>query len=230
MRGWWPCLNTRVVEAAMGLYQQNRVACPECDALLNVASPPAGKKLVCPRCRATLLRSARDPVGRGLALSLTSLILMPPAFLMPIMTFNLLGLDTVDTMVKGVLHLFAAGFWWLALLVLFCSMLAPMLESLLVLLICLLARWRAYGSFLIILLKAQRRIRRWAMLEVYLLGILVAYVKMIDSGQVHLGVGLLCFVGMLLATTLNTVMFDSRPIWEEIGRRGGYRARGARLA
>ena len=171
---------------------------------------------------ATVRKPARDPVNRGLALSLTSLTLMVPAFFMPIMTFNMLGLDTVDTMVKGVLHLFQAGFWWMALLVLFCSILAPMLENLLVLLICLLTQARRYGGLLITLLKLQTRIRKWAMLEVYMLGILVAYVKMIDSGQVHMGVGMICFTGMLLATTLNTVMFDTHSIWENVGRyRGG---------
>lgn len=204
------------------LYGQPHIACHECDALLADVALPAGKKLVCPRCNCTLRKPVRDPVNRGLALSLTSLTLMVPAFFMPIMTFNMLGLDTVDTMVKGVLHLFQAGFWWMALLVLFCSILAPMLENLLVLLICLLSQARRYGGLLITLLKVQSRIRRWAMLEVYMLGILVAYVKMIDSGQVHMGIGMICFTGMLLATTLNTVMFDTHSIWENVGRyRGG---------
>ena len=204
------------------LYGQPHIACHECDALLASVALPPGKKLVCPRCNCTLRKPARDPVNRGLALSLTSLTLMVPAFFMPIMTFNMLGLDTVDTMVKGVLHLFQAGFWWMALLVLFCSILAPMLENLLVLLICLLTQARRYGGLLITLLKLQTRIRKWAMLEVYMLGILVAYVKMIDSGQVHMGVGMICFTGMLLATTLNTVMFDTHSIWENVGRyRGG---------
>ncbi len=204
------------------LYGQPHIACHECDALLAAVAVPPGKKLVCPRCNCTLRKPVRDPVDRGLALSLTALTLMVPAFFMPIMTFNMLGLNTVDTMVKGVLHLFSAGFWWMALLVLFCSILAPMLENLLVLLICLLVRARRYGGTLITLLKLQSRIRKWAMLEVYMLGILVAYVKMIDSGQVHMGVGMICFTGMLLATTLNTVMFETHGIWEKVGQyRGG---------
>ncbi|HAG94189.1 MAG: paraquat-inducible membrane protein A [Pseudomonadales bacterium] len=204
------------------LYGQPHIACHECDALLATVAVPPGKKLVCPRCRCTLRKPARDPIDRGLALSLTSLTLMVPAFFMPIMTFNMLGLDTVDTMVKGVLHLFQAGFWWMALLVMFCSIVAPMLQNALVLLICLLVRAGRYGGLLVLLLKSQSRIGRWAMLEVYMLSILVAYIKMIDSGQVHMGVGMICFSGMMLSTTLNAVMFDTHPIWEKVGQtRGG---------
>lgn len=206
------------------LYNQPHVACHECDALLARVDVPMGKKLVCPRCNCTLRKPVADPINRGLALSLTSLTLMVPAFFMPIMTFDMLGLDTVDTMVKGVAHLFQSGFWWMALLVLFCSILAPMLESVLVLMICLLARSNQYGGLMVILLKSQSRIRKWAMLEVYMLGILVAYIKMIDSGQVHMGIGMICFSGMLLSTTLNAVMFDTHVIWEKVGL---YSGRGA---
>jgi len=200
------------------LYGQPHIACHECDALLATVAVPPGKKLVCPRCNCTLRKPVRDPINRGLALSLTSLTLMVPAYFMPIMTFNMLGLDAVDTMVKGVLHLFQSGFWWMALLVMFCSILAPMLQNLLLLLICLLVRAGQYGSVLVLLLKSQSRIRKWAMLEVYMLSILVAYVKMIDSGQVHIGVGMICFTGMLFSTTLNVVIFDTQPIWEKVGR------------
>lgn len=203
------------------LYNQSHIACHECDALLARVEVPMGKKLVCPRCNGTLRKPVNDPVSRGLALSITSLTLMVPAYFMPIMTFDMLGLDAVDTMVKGVLHLFQSGFWWMASLVLFCSILAPMLESGLVLMICLLARGNQYGGLLVTLLKSQSRIRRWAMLEVYMLGILVAYVKMIDSGQVHMGVGMICFSCMLLSTTLNTVMFDTHAIWEKVGQYRG---------
>lgn len=203
------------------LYNQPHLVCHECDALLARVDVPMGKKLVCPRCGCTLRKPVIDPVNRGLALSITSLTLMVPAYFLPLMTFDMLGLDAVDTMVKGVQHLFLAGYWWMAILVLFCSILAPMLESVLVLLICLLVRANLYGSTLISLLKYQSRIRKWAMLEVYMLGILVAYIKMIDSGQINIGVGLICFCGMLLSTTLNAVMFDTHSIWEKVGRYHG---------
>lgn len=204
------------------LYGQPHIACHECDALLDDVVVPTGRKLVCPRCNATLRVAVKDPMGRGIALSLTALTLMVPAYFLPIMTFSMLGVDAVDTMVKGVQHLFQAGFWWTATLVLFCSILAPMLENILILVICLLARAKQYGWPLILLLKAQSRLKKWAMLEVYLLSIVVAYVKMIDEGQVHIGIGMLCFSGMLVATTLNAIMFDSHTLWENVGRyRGG---------
>ena len=46
----------------------------------------------------------------------------------------------------------------------------------------------------------------------------MAYIKMIDEGEMYFGVGMFCFVGMMISVTLNTMMFDSHAIWEMIGK------------
>ena len=200
------------------LYNQAHVACHECDALLKIAPVAVGQKLECPRCGYLLRRPRKDGVNRGLALSLTTLILIGPANFLPIMTLNMMGLDNVDTMIKGVVQLYHQGFWWMAFLVLFCSILAPLFESILVVCICLMVKARQFNSLLVQCLRLQSHMRRWAMLEVYLLSILVAYIKMIDEGEMYFGVGMFCFVGMMISVTLNTMMFDSHAIWEMIGK------------
>lgn len=200
------------------LFQQSQLVCHECDALLSMPRVRPGQKVVCPRCGCTLYRCRRDPVNRGLALSLTALILFVPANFLPIMTLDMLGLQNADTLFKGTLQLYVQGYWWMALLVFVCSMLAPLTEFLLITGICILVKLRRFNRLLIALLKVQSHVTRWGMLEVFMLGILVAYIKMIDIGQIQLGIGLLCFTGLLLATTLNAVLFDTHVIWEQVGK------------
>lgn len=201
------------------LYNQAHVACHECDALLKAVPVRVGQKLECPRCGYLLYRPRKDPINRGLALSLTTLILIGPANFLPIMTLNMMGLDNVDTMIKGVVQLYQQGFWWMSALVLFCSILAPLMESILVVCICLMVKAKQFNGLLVEMLKLQTHMRRWAMLEVYMLSILVAYIKMIDEGDISIGMGLVCFIGMLMAVTLNTMLFDTHSIWEQIGKR-----------
>lgn len=200
------------------LFQQSQLVCHECDALLSMPRVRPGQKVVCPRCGCTLYRCRRDPVNRGLALSLTALILFVPANFLPIMTLDMLGLQNADTLYKGTVQLYVQGYWWMALLVFVCSMLAPLTEFLLITGICILVKLQRFNRTLIALLKVQSHVTRWGMLEVFMLGILVAYIKMIDIGQIQLGVGLLCFSGLLLATTLNAVLFDTHVIWEQVGK------------
>lgn len=200
------------------LHHQTTLICHECDALLHkptVLKP--GQKLQCPRCGCTLYVCRRDTINRGLALSLTAVILFLPANFLPIMTFNMLGQSQAETMAKGVVQLYAQGYWWMAALVFLCSMLAPLVELVLIIGICALVKLRQVNPLLVVMLKLQSHVKRWGMLEVFMLGILVAYVKMIDLGEIHLGVGLACFIGLLLATTLNAVLFDTHAVWELVG-------------
>src|SRR5690606_9002810 len=99
-----------------------------------------------------------------------------------------------------------------------CSMLAPLMEFLLITSICVMVKLKRYNAWLVAMLKIQSHVNRWGMLEVFMLGILVAYIKMLDMGDVQLGLGLVCFSGLLLATSLNAMLFDTHIIWEKVGR------------
>ena len=130
------------------LFDQPQLACPECDVLLNTAPVKVGQKLECPRCGFVLRRPQRDVINRALALSLTTLILIVPANILPMMSWSMLGLNNVDTMVKGVMQLYLQGYWWMAFLVLVCSMLAPLLESLLVAAICIMVKANLFNRLM----------------------------------------------------------------------------------
>lgn len=200
------------------LSHQSRIICHECDALLRKPLVQPGQKASCPRCDALLFKCRRDPVNRGLALSLTALILFLPANFLPIMTLDMLGLENADTLYKGSLQLFQQGYWWMALLVFICSMLAPLTEFILITCICVMVKMQRYNEWLVLMLKIQSHVRRWGMLEVFMLSILVAYIKMLDMGDIQLGMGLVCFSGLLLATILNALLFDTHAIWEKVGQ------------
>ena len=202
----------------MALYNQRYIACPECDALLVKAHLQVGQRLVCPCCGGNLLQPRPDSVNRGMAISLAALILVWPSISLPIMTFDILGLEQADTMLRGVAQLARSGHWWMASIVLFCTIIAPILELLVIFGICVLVKLGYWSGVLISLLKWQSSIRRWAMLEVYLLGIIVAYVKMLHDGDIRIDVGLFCFIGLLFLTTLNAYLFDTHDIWELVGK------------
>ncbi len=202
----------------MSLYNQSVIACHECDALLHNVPVANRQSLLCPRCGCVLFRHRADAVTRGLAISLTGLILAIPANFLPIMTFSMLGVESADTLFKGAMHLFHSGDWWMGVLVLFCSIVAPITELILVAAICLLVIGQRYDGLLVPLLKFQSHIRRWAMLEVYMLSILVAYVKMLEDGDINFGSGMVFFTALLMAVTLNVLLFDTHEIWERVGQ------------
>ena len=70
------------------------------------------------------------------------------------------------------------------------------------------------------------RLQPWAMMEVYLLGVIVAYVKLQDLATVHLGVALYAFVGTIILLAAADARFEPHAIWRRLGPAGAVRRAG----
>jgi len=193
-------------------------ACHNCDLLVNLTNIQRGHRFRCPRCGTVLLDVKKPKIDAILALSLTALILYIPANILPIMTLNILGKSNANTMIGGVAQLFHDGYWWMSFLVFFCSMLAPLLRIIFLLLISIFYL-ASHSQGLIILLDLHKRIIEWAMLDVYMIGILVSFIKIMSLGHLVSGIGLYCFIGLMVSVIWAYVLFDENIIWERVSRR-----------
>ncbi|MCF7201825.1 paraquat-inducible protein A [Pseudomonas oligotrophica] len=192
------------------------VACPECDLLMRRAAVRHGQVAECPRCGYELFRLRHAVVRPGLALVLTALLLYFPANFLPIMRLSLLGRSSSDTIWSGVLGLFQTGMQGIAVLVFLCSMAVPLLKllcQLVVLTSMATGRGRALGM---LLYRAYHHLREWGMLEVYLLGILVAMIKLRDMAELSIGVGLGCFIALLLVQVWLELVMSPQQVWQAL--------------
>ncbi|MDR7026626.1 MAG: paraquat-inducible protein A [Pseudomonadales bacterium] len=192
------------------------IACHECDLLLRKPEASAGERVECPRCGYELYTHRAYVIRRSLALVLAALLLYVPANFLPIMRLNLLGQTTEDTVWTGVLGLYNSGMQSVAVVVFLCSMAVPLLKllcQLAVLLSIQLDMGRSYG---LLLYRIYHHMREWGMLEVYLMGILVAIVKLVDLAELSIGLGLLCFVALLLVQVWLEVTMSPHQIWEAL--------------
>lgn len=192
------------------------LACHECDLLMRKPVLQVEEKASCPRCGFELLAHRAHVQRRSLALVLTALALFLPANFLPIMQLDLLGQATQDTVWSGVVSLYRSGMAAVALIVFLCSMVIPLLKLLCQLLVLLSIRWRVGLLWGRRLYRTYHHLREWGMLEVYLMGILVSIVKLMDMADLTLGTGLLCFIGLLLAQVWLEVSMSPHQIWEAL--------------
>lgn len=192
------------------------VACHECDLLMHKPSLSDGESAACPRCGYELFRHRHRVIRRSLALVIAALLLYVPANFLPIMQLNLLGQTTEDTVWSGVVGLYDSGMQGIALVVFLCSMAVPLLKLLCQLLVLLSIRLDFGRSYGLLLYRIYHHMREWGMLEVYLMGILVAIVKLMDLADLSLGLGLFCFVALLLVQVWLEVTMSPHQIWEAL--------------
>jgi paraquat-inducible protein A len=192
------------------------IACHECDLLLRKPAPEQGERVECPRCGYELYTHRHQVLRRSMALVIAALLLYLPANFLPIMQLNLLGQASEDTVWSGVVGLYNSGMQGIAVVVFLCSMAVPLLKLLCQFAVLLSIRLNIGRSYGLLLYRIYHHLRDWGMLEVYLMGILVALVKLADLADVSLGLGLLCFIALLLIQVWLEVTMSPHQIWEAL--------------
>ncbi|MDD5581147.1 MAG: paraquat-inducible protein A [Methylobacter sp.] len=192
-------------------------ACAECDLLLNPALPEMGEKAHCPRCGNLLQRPRKQSIERTFALSIAGLILIFPANLLPLVGIKILGNTKDGNLWSGVAALFQENMWGVAILVFLASILFPLLNIILSLLISAHLYFNKPNAHLARWMRWLQHLDEWAMLEVYTLGIIVACVKLASIAELKFDFGLYAFIALLIITGMLSSSLDEYLFWKQIG-------------
>jgi len=193
-------------------------ACPECDLLLNTANPDPGEKAHCPRCGYLLQRPHKHSIERTLALSIAGLILIVPANLLPMIDAKLFGNSLENNLWSGVFALFKEEMWAVAILVLLSSVLLPIINLGLAFSISSHLFKQKTSAHLVSWMRWYQHLNEWAMIEVYALGIIVAWVKLSDDADLKIGLGLYAFVCLLIINAMLANELDCYSFWQRISQ------------
>ena len=194
------------------------VACAHCDLLMEAREIPRGHLAVCSRCESPLYRRARDSLQVPLALHVTALVLFVLANVFPFITFKMEGREQTTTLISGVIEFAERDLWFLAILVFavtFAFPLAKIASTLTVLVY--VRRGGVRSKRLAKLFRMVELLHPWAMMEVFLLGIFVAYVKLVDFASLELGPALYAFAALIVVMVAGEAAVVPRAIWNRLG-------------
>jgi paraquat-inducible protein A len=192
------------------------IACEFCDLLHTAPALPPGGKAYCSRCRGMLAKTSRSPIEGTLALALTAAVLLILANVFPFLQMSLAGQATENTIATGVVGLWNGGQPPLAALILFTTILAPALR-IVILLYVLVPLWLArVPPGVAPALRFQEGLVSWAMLDVYMLALLVTLVKLSQLGSLRFETGAYCFVALFIVLALLGASYDREALWERV--------------
>lgn len=189
-------------------HHHDLVACPECDLLQRLPPDQGQGRVRCGRCGCVLHHQGRDVIVVPLALGITAMILFVLSNTFPLLEFGLQGHRDSSYLLAGIRELFAQGRPMLASVVLFTTVLAPALHiGLLIYLYLPLVLGRRPPG-MVAALRLVQAVLPWSMLEIFLLGVLVAGVKLAEQATIEPGpaawsLGLLVIVLAAAATQVH---------------------------
>lgn len=190
--------------------------CHVCHQLSQAWHVPVHDHAVCPRCGASLHVRKPNSLARTWAFTLTAFILYIPANVFPVMTVISFGDGEADTILSGVMHLLAGGMWPLALLVFFASILVPMAKLIMLTILLLSVQFKSQQRprDRTVLYRITEAVGRWSMIDIFMISILVALVKLDAIATIEPGAGATSFAAVVVITMFAAMSFDPRLIWD----------------
>ena len=198
------------------LADSSLVACPHCDLVQRLPEIEPGASARCPRCDKELWRRREDSLNRTLALSLAALVLYVVANTVPMLGLTAVGHAASTTVVGGAQQLWHDGQEIVAGLVLFAAVISPALQIGLMLVIVAVARFEQPPAWVGTLLRHLPFARNWSMIEVMLIGVLVALTKIADYARVIPGVALFALGALVFLLAAMQSSFDPREVWDRV--------------
>lgn len=191
------------------------LTCDTCGLPQRVEELDPGMAAECIRCGNEIVSRPAGGAQTTAALTIAALVLYIPANIYPILEMNLYGAHAENTIWDGVVSLMQHSEYLVAAIVFMASIVVPLFKLLGLLFLVASVRWNRGRR-----LRARTRIYQfidaigpWAMLDVFLLAILVALVKLGDLARVIPGPGLIAFTGVVVLTILASQRFDPKLIW-----------------
>lgn len=206
-----PAQKIRIHAIGDPIVQAQYQRCPQCDTLFQLPAVKSHQCAYCPRCNAKI-RDGRDwSLTRLGAMAIAMMLLMPFAWSEPLLRLYLLGIRIDANVFHGIQQMTAQGDPITAAMVLFCSVAAP---AVLVIAIAYLWLGNILGMNLRPVLLMLEKLKEWVMLDIYLVGIAVASIKVQDYAFLQPGIGLLAFISLVLLSVLTLIHLNIEELWE----------------
>lgn len=177
----------------------------------------AARQQRCPRCGSPVHSRIPNSVQRTMALVLTAAILYIPAMTLPIMQTVSLGTPVDSTVIGGVIVLWNMGSYPIAIIIFVASVLVPLGKLAALTILCWFV---TYGRSVTphqqtTLYRITEFVGKWSMIDVFVVAVLVALIKLGDVLSFYPGLAALTFACVVITTMIAAEMFDPRLIWDK---------------
>lgn len=192
------------------------IACHGCDLLVDVSTLADGATADCPRCGGFLTRFRTDAYERVAASAVAAFICLVLANSFPFLSFAANGLESVMTLRSTPMSLWQNGMPYVALLVAAFIIFIP---AAVLILLALIAFPLARGKYYWWIRPAAHlmfQIQGWAMVEVFIIGVIVSLVKIAAMATVILGISFWAYTAFAILFTFSVASLDRFQCWELI--------------
>ncbi|WP_243834583.1 paraquat-inducible protein A [Psychromonas algarum] len=167
----------------------------------------------CARCQRTIYTAKVVRPDKMFALAISALMVCIPAFSFPLISVHLLGITEGTNLIHGAIMMIDIA-PLVSFMVLFCAVLSPTLLTLCMAFSSFCMMYNKRPAMLNYVLKLTSALLHWSMLEVYLISLMVAIVKLMSYADLYYGSGMLFFIALLIINMTMISEYNNVKYWE----------------
>jgi len=208
----WPKRADRLVDCPMPLQDRTIRTCHTCGLVHEI--PPLSERETpcCTRCHSSLAPPRFADNRMACMLALAGLAFYLPAMLLPMLRIEKMGHAEENSLLHGVTHMLTHGYWFIGSVVLLFSVVLPLLK-LFSIVILSNPNWVRTGKTKAKMYHLLETLGKWGMLDVMLVAILIAFVKLGDLVEMHAGSGIVAFCFLVLLSLFSGLSFHPEAMW-----------------
>ena len=194
--------------------------CPDCGLVSLLPPPRFGTDMRCVRCAKLFRRARQHSSSWVLACSITAAVFYFTVLTAPFLEAIIYGRVRSSTLLTGIQALGERGLWILAGVVFMTAVLVPLVRIVAALLVFGGLHLRHPPRWIVPLFRYLKYTGSWSMVEIYLLGFLVAYTRLRAIVHVHVETAVFALIGLVLSMITVSSVLDHETVWEEMKQKG----------
>lgn len=195
----------------------HQIACHECDLVHSIPPMPTRAAACCVRCGAVLFRNKPDSIDRTLAWTIAGLVLYCVAVSFPFLAMKSGSIVQETSLLSGVRNLYQQDETILAILVLLTCILIPLIQMLGLLYVFIPMKLNFRVKYAVPAFRLFQHVKPWSMMEIYMLGILIAMVKLGKMATIVPGLAVIAFGLLIFVLNFAITAVDTHMVWERLG-------------
>jgi paraquat-inducible protein A len=193
--------------------------CPGCGLHQSIPALAPRMTAICARCSTVLHRTTGHPIDHSIALTLSALVLLIVMCTTTLMSVQTAGIALTANLFSGPIELVRRNMAELAAVVVFVTVLAPLGKLTGTLYVLIRLHEARPPPHLRKVFALAERLRPWSMIEVFVFGVFVAYVKLGDLVQITLYAGVYALLALTVVLIWADSALDREAVWQRLDQR-----------
>lgn len=192
------------------------MVCHECDLVIDVPALDVGEKAYCPRCGYLLAANRPRALSIVFAFAISGLFFLILSTAFPFLGFSASGQERTVTLLQSVATLVAEDLPSLAAIIFAFIIMIPAAFLTGSIYVCIALKTNRMLPGTVVLLRWILMLMPWCMGEIFLISILVAFVKIVTLADVSLGMSFWSYGLFTVCMAVLMLYPDKRQLWRRV--------------